>query len=176
VLQVKITNADIIKSGERELIDTIISDLDWDSIEKVVKERHKLSIQDDVEYQQGDIVVYNNQVAYKLNFEVKMTLSVVFDRDGNYLSIATSADSNDEEETQSDQPLEDLPDQPMEEDVMSVKDVENEGINISEPEAPNTIERDAVPSIDPEMEPKENFSKMASHIADMISDINEDED
>ena len=169
----KITNADIIKSGERELIDTIISDLDWDSIEKVVKERHKLSIQDDVEYQQGDIVVYNNQVAYKLDFEVKMTLSVVFDRNGNYLSIATSADSEDGGNSS-------VP--PMEEQTAQTFESEDTALEAgddttqSEPPASGIIDKDTVPSIDPEMAPKENFSKMASHIADMISDINEDED
>ena len=40
----KITNSDIIKSGERELIDSIIGDLDWDAIEEIVKNRpqHKM--------------------------------------------------------------------------------------------------------------------------------------
>ena len=52
VFPVKITNSDIIKSGERELIDSIIGDLDWDTIEEIVKNRHKLKIQDDVEYRQ----------------------------------------------------------------------------------------------------------------------------
>lgn len=169
----KITNADIIKSGERELIDTIISDLDWNTIEKVVKERHKLSIQDDVEYQQGDIVVYNNQVAYKLDFEVKMTLSVMFDRDGNYLSIATSADSYNEDDGQ--------PAPSIGSEEMPLGSLDAEPEPLSEPDLSNTIEADAAPEdiapeVDPGMAPKENFSKMASHIADMISDINEEDD
>ena len=164
----KITNADIIKSGERELIDTIISDLDWDSIEKVVKERHKLSIQDDVEYQQGDIVVYNDQVAYKLDFEVKMTLSVMFDRNGNYLSIATSADSENENTEKSDLTVE-TSETPLE-------NFESDTGETLLSETPNTIEADAAPEIDPDKAPNENFSKMASHIADMISDINDNDE
>ncbi len=159
----KITNAEVIKSGERELIDTIISDLDWGSIEQLVKDKHKLSIQDDVEYKKGDLVVHNNKIAYKLDFEVKMTLSVVFDRDGNYLSIATSADTIDTDEEAS---------------PLSSADPTNDVLSDQNDDEPfdRSIEEDELPSINPESEPKENYSKMASHIADMISDINENDD
>ena len=157
----KITNADIIKSGERELIDTIISDLDWDTIEKIVKTRHKLKIQDDVEYRQGDIIVHNNQVAYKLDFDVKMTLSVVFDRDGNYLSLVTSDDLEDEEtiETPSRTAAE-----------IDTADAERTSTRVST----ETLTSDDMPAVNPDKEPRENFSKMASHIAEMISEINDD--
>jgi hypothetical protein len=150
----KITNSDVIKSGERELIDSIIGDLDWDTIEKIVKDRYKLQIQDDVEYRQGDIIVHNNQVAYKLDFDVKMTLSVVFDRDGNYLSLATSDDIEDEI------PSNGPPGTP------------------SNGRAPvlsgRGIPAEEFPAANPEKAPRDNFSKMASHIAEMISSINEE--
>ena len=90
--KLKITDSEVIKSGERELLDIIIGDLDWEAIEKIVKEKHQLRIQDDVEFRQGDIVVYDNTVAYKLDFDVKVTLTVLLDRDGNYLSFSTSGD------------------------------------------------------------------------------------
>ena len=86
----KITNSEVISSGEKELIDAITGDLDWGAIEKVFKERHQLGIEEDVEYKNGDIVVHNNQVAYKLDFEVKVILSVLLDREGNYISVTSS--------------------------------------------------------------------------------------
>jgi hypothetical protein len=85
----KITNSEIIKSGERELIDAITGDLNWRVIEKIVEDKHHLSLQDDVEYKKGDMVVFENQIAYKLDFEVKVNLSVLFDRQGNYLQLDT---------------------------------------------------------------------------------------
>ena len=159
----KVTNSDIIKSGERELIDTIIGDLDWETIENIVKSRHKLKIQDDIDYRQGDLIVHDNQVAYKLDFEVKMTLSVIFDRDGNYLSINTSDDDQDDEQANMDETLPDA-----EAPVSSVTE-SNKGQDSEE-----TFNSDDVPSADPEKAPSENFSKMASHIAEMISEINDD--
>lgn len=158
----KVTNSDIIKSGERELIDTIIGDLDWNMIEKIVKNRHRLKIQDDIDYRQGDLIVHDNQVAYKLDFDVKMTLSVIFDRDGNYLSLSTSEDIEDETVPG--------PDQIPEPNTVDGTDIDT----------PLDLDDDAVfssadaPAADPENAPAENFSKMASHIADMISAINDD--
>jgi len=168
---VKITNSDLIKSGERELIDTIIGDLDWGIIKKIVKDHHKLSIEDDVAYRQGDIIVQDGKVAYQLDFEVKMRLSVVFDRDGNYLSLAAS----DEGET--DVPAAALPaetDEIAEALTQSESDVDVVDVVIGDDDIPEGPTQEALPAVDPEKAPKENFSAMASHIADMISDINED--
>ena len=88
----KITDPEVIKNGERELIDTITGDIDWDAIEKIFRERHNLEIQDDVEYRSGDIVVFDNKIAYKLDFDVKVTLSVLFDRNGQHIALTTSGD------------------------------------------------------------------------------------
>ena len=96
----QITNAEIIKNGEQDLIDAITADLDWGAIENIFREQHNLGIDEDVEYKQGDIVVHGNQIAYQLQFEVKVTVSVLLDRDGNYLSVSFSGNSeNDQDET-----------------------------------------------------------------------------
>lgn len=158
----KVTNSDIIKSGERELIDTIIGDLDWNMIEEIVKSRHRLKIQDDIDYRQGDLIVHNNQVAYKLDFDVKMTLSVIFDRDGNYLSLSTSED------------LEEQPVAEPEDVTDDATDDATETVQPLDPDAEPSFSSDEAPSADPQKAPSENFSKMASHIAEMISEINDD--
>ncbi len=96
----QITSADIIKSGEQDLIDAITADLDWGAIENIFREQHNLGIDEDVEYKKGDIIVHNNQIAYQLQFEVKVTVSVLLDREGNYLTVSFSGnDKNDQDET-----------------------------------------------------------------------------
>lgn len=112
-LKMKITNSEIIQSGERELIDAITGDLDWGVIEKIVEDKHHLSLRDDVDYKSGDLVVFENKIAYKLDFEVKVNLSVLFDRQGNYLKLDTRGagvvDTTDpEEEDDRDQNILDL--------------------------------------------------------------------
>jgi len=88
----KITDPAVIKGGESELIDAITADMDWGAIGKVFLEKHKLGIDDDVEYKKGDIVVHENQIAYRLDFDVKVNLSILLDREGNYLSLASDLD------------------------------------------------------------------------------------
>ncbi|MBW2561407.1 MAG: hypothetical protein JRE40_11205 [Deltaproteobacteria bacterium] len=94
----KITDPAVIRSGESELIDAITADMDWGGIGKVFLEKHKLDIDDDVEYKNGDIVVYNNEIAYKLEFDVKVNLSILLNREGNYISLSTDLDSDAAEE------------------------------------------------------------------------------
>lgn len=164
----KITNSEVIKSGERELIDTITGDLDWDTIEKIVKERHKLTIQDDIEYKQGDLIVHDNKVAYRLDFDIKVSLSVIFDRDGNCLSLTAEGDSRRAPnrggadgrvfETGPEDTENQIPEEMAVENATSLM--------------PEMF--DPPPDIKPEKNPQENISQMASHIAEMISQINED--
>lgn len=93
----KITNADVIKSGEKDLIDSITADLDWGAIENIFLTEHNLGIDEDIEYKKGDIISYNNQVAYKLEFTVKVNLSVLINREGEYLSVKISGKGDDSE-------------------------------------------------------------------------------
>jgi len=86
----KITNAEVIKNGEKDLIDSITADLDWGAIEEIFLTEHNLGIDEDIEYKSGDIVAHESQVAYKLEFTVKVNLSVLINRDGEYLSVNIS--------------------------------------------------------------------------------------
>lgn len=97
----KITDSEIIKTGEQELIDAITADLDWGAIEEIFMKDHHLGIEEDIEYKSGDIVAVDNQIAYKLEFTVKVNLSVLLNRDGEYLSVTVSnKEENLEENTQ----------------------------------------------------------------------------
>lgn len=93
----KITDSEIIKTSEKELIDAITGDLDWQVIEQLFREKYHLRLQDEVEYKRGDMVVHNDQIAYRLDFEVKVTLSVLFDRKGECLEV-TAVDRHAETE------------------------------------------------------------------------------
>lgn len=83
----KITSDDIIKTGEQDLIDAINGDLDWEVMEAIFREKHKLDIGEDVEFKKGDIVIHENRIAYQLEFDVKVGLSILVDRQGGYLGL-----------------------------------------------------------------------------------------
>ncbi|MCF8062423.1 MAG: hypothetical protein K9M82_07895 [Deltaproteobacteria bacterium] len=100
----KVTSDDIIKSGERELIDGITADLDWEAVEKIFRKTHQLPLGEDVSYKSGDLVVHENRIAYLLEFEVKVPLSMLLDREGNCIDIQAAPVSG------TDEGMDDIPD------------------------------------------------------------------
>lgn len=94
----KITSSETIKASEKEFIDNMNAELDWEAIETMLFEKHNFTLEEDVDYKKGDLVVYKDQIAYKFDFYIKVPLSVVFGRDGNCLEISTSNFGNTESE------------------------------------------------------------------------------
>lgn len=101
----KLTNPESIQENEKEFIDTINAELDWDVIEQMLLDKHNFAVQDDIEYKDGNLIVYNNEIAYKFDFQIKVPLSVVFNRGGECLSMSTTrenevTENNEEVEVQ----------------------------------------------------------------------------
>jgi len=86
----KITNERSIKTSEKDLIDTIIKDIDWQAVEQIIRDKHHIGIKEKVRYHQGDIVVHNHQVAYRVNFDVTVPFSILLDRAGAFVSMNAS--------------------------------------------------------------------------------------
>jgi len=192
VFKMKLTASDVIKSGEQDLFDGITGDLDWGTIEQIFRENHNLGIGEDVEYKKGDIIAHDNQVAYRLEFEVKVNFSVLLDREGNYISMAISEGSeNTQENDETGMPVE------SEEQIGESEKEEGGDISkeISTEEAPQKeIEKEAelpagddlkpalsdnledieIPSPTPDTEDtKEKISQTASQLGEMIAEIDD---
>ncbi len=151
----KITDSETIKNSEKELIDAITGELDWSAIEKLLREKHNIGLQDDVEFRNGDLTVFDSQIAYKLDFDVKITLSVIFDRKGNCLRLSAAGE---EDENQS---------------VNTEKNSEPEKTgteNITRQDQPHVSENTEHGTFQDSND--ENVKTIASEIAGMISEIN----
>ena len=201
----KITDSEVIKSAEKELIDAVTADLDWGAIEEVFRKEHRLGIEEDVEYTKGDIVVHNNQVAYELGFEVKVTLSVLLDREGNYISVTSSGDLDRAQDEKSGESLEEPeePDNDSEEkasdDLEGSADI-NGGLQTNNGPEKNTADeeitepedeyKEAMAQLDstddmenaditqpmsPPEGPQERISSMASQVGEMVAEIADEE-
>lgn len=138
----KITTPETIEATTKEFIDTINAELDWGAIEKLLVEKHNFQLRDEVDYKSGDITVHGNQIAYRLDFEIKIALSLTLGKDGRCLEITTSGDSEDEE----------------------VNDV-NHGSDEEFGSGGNSDDAADLPG-------RKDMSGIASHLADMIFDIN----
>ena len=146
----KVTDQNAIKNSEKELIDAITGDLDWGAIERLFEKKYNLQLKDDIDYKDGDIVIHNAQIAYRLNFEVKLGFSVLFDRRGECIEVEalTEAQENREENAPHDAQAGPATGAAGKGDA---EEYEPAGDRVSE-----------------------NVSQMASRLADMISEINKD--
>lgn len=144
----KITDSENIKDSENELIDSLIGELDWQVIEAILKDKYNLSLHDDVEYKQGDMVVHGSKIAYKLDFDVRVTLSLIVGRDGECFDIKASGSQEEE----------DIPPvNPDDDDDIA----ENQNI-LKQGASEKGVQKDI----------KVN-QEMASHIVNMINEIND---
>jgi len=83
----KIANPEIIKKGEQEFIKEIASNLDWGVIKEIFRKEHKIELEEAVKYKDAKIKICDNRIAFSLDFDVKVKLSVQLDREGNYISV-----------------------------------------------------------------------------------------
>lgn len=78
---------DVVENAKQDLIDKIKSNVDLDRVREICADIHNINDVDDIEFKNGDIVVYKGQVAYKLDYEVCFTLPVLLDEKGNTVSM-----------------------------------------------------------------------------------------
>ncbi|MBF0377652.1 MAG: hypothetical protein HQK72_09225 [Desulfamplus sp.] len=88
----KVTEPDVIKSGERDLIESIKDDLDWDTIKEIFIQRIKSASFDlnkdsslSFDVNGGEIIVHKGEIAFRVDFELQTAMSIMFDRKGNYI-------------------------------------------------------------------------------------------
>ncbi|MBU8911205.1 MAG: hypothetical protein KOO65_08045, partial [Desulfobacterales bacterium] len=93
----KLTKPAAIQECEKAFIDTINAGLDREAIEKMFFEKYSFTLQEEIDYKKGDLVVYNDNIAYKFDFEIKVPLSVIFNRQGECLELSAIRDNFEEE-------------------------------------------------------------------------------
>lgn len=91
----QIANLDTIVAAKNEFLEKVKSALDLKQIKKILEEQHNLEITDDLEVNTADVVIHNNQLAFKMDFEVLLSLSVLLDGNGNFISPEETADNID---------------------------------------------------------------------------------
>ena len=166
----KLTNPETIQESEKDFIDAINAELDWEAIEQMLLEKHSFTLQEEIDYKEGDLVVFNNDIAYKFDFEIKVPLSVIFNRQGECLEISTVREDY--------QDLEDMEDESDDDAFSSLEEPAlDDAADIDEDAESGDLEpADEEPSADTGAGQDERVAQMASDIADMITEINESDD
>lgn len=91
----KLTDPDVIKSGEKDLIDSVKDDLDLDAVKQILEKKLAATA---LSSKGGEIVVHNNEIAFRLDFDLNLTGSLMFDRQGNYIPESEESNITDKQE------------------------------------------------------------------------------
>ena len=78
----KITDPQVIETGEKKLIEAVQQHLDLETVKTILMDRTAETV---FESKGGQIVAHDNQIAFRLDFELKLNGSLLFDRQGNYI-------------------------------------------------------------------------------------------
>jgi hypothetical protein len=84
----------VVAEAKRELIEKLKSNIDLDQVKAICREQYGIEMIEGIDLNHGDIVIHNAQVAYKLDFGIRFSISVLIDKEGN--CISTSIKSNNE--------------------------------------------------------------------------------
>lgn len=83
----KLINPDIIESGERKLVRFIARQLDWRSVRQSIKQAYDVEVNESLEHKSGNLEIHEGDIAYRLNFDFKVNLSLLLSRDGQQVRI-----------------------------------------------------------------------------------------
>jgi hypothetical protein len=83
----RITDPQVIQDGEQDLIASVQKDIDLEAVKDLLKERLSASA---LSPKGGRIVVHDNDVAFRLDYEINLNGSLLFDRDGNLIDDSQS--------------------------------------------------------------------------------------
>ncbi len=139
----KITDPQVIKNGEKDLIASVQEDLDPATIKEIFKDRVTVAT---MAHTGGQIVVHENEIAFRLDFKVNLNGSLLFDRDGNLIEEQVTDESGskvtDTDEVEPNMDIDDLDTDPT----------DNLSIDLPEYDIDDDLDDDLVVELDDELD------------------------
>jgi len=180
----RITDPQVILNGEQDLIASVQKDLDLDAVKDLLKERLTASA---LSPQGGRIVVHDNNVAFRLDYEINLNGSLLFDRDGNLLEDSESTAPKQDPQDEDDAPESNLDDNlsinlPDYDDIADTSSGETQSAGL-EPEELSDDIQDAEPGLEIEdledesaLDPDDSDSIEAEDGDERIADLPKEDD
>jgi len=89
-IKTRLMDADLIRRREKEIVNAIASPINKKQLSEIFEKENGLSIGEGAHFKDGQIISYNNQVVYKLDFDTDLKISLLIDRHGGFLSFTDS--------------------------------------------------------------------------------------
>ena len=75
---------EIIQAGEKRLLSYMLSSFDEFQVEKIFQDLYGLLLKEKMQFKEGKTIVYNNQIAYKLDYKSVAAVFVLLDEMGKF--------------------------------------------------------------------------------------------
>ena len=92
----KLVNSEVIIEEEKNLIQSVVSKINSEKISKVFNDFFNYELIENLEFEEGDLIVHDNRCAFKLGYFGVLSFSVLIDRTGSYLGISNPINQIDE--------------------------------------------------------------------------------
>jgi hypothetical protein len=89
-IKTRLMDADLIRRREKEIVNAIASPINKKQLSEIFEKENGLSIGEGAHFKDGQIISYNDQVVYKLDFDTELKISLLIDRHGGFLSFTDS--------------------------------------------------------------------------------------
>jgi hypothetical protein len=83
----------IISKEEKILFHSMNAVLEPGTVKKIFWDKYKLDLLQKTDFNEGDIVIFDNQVAFRLAFDAHVSFSILVDRYGKYIGFANQNDA-----------------------------------------------------------------------------------
>lgn len=94
----KIRNKQIPRIPQEDVKGSTLSDLNWDEVARIFKEKHQIPLQDEINFLESGVVVRKGEVAYKLSFDMTVGFDLFLNRQGQCMDVS-ARNLEEEEET-----------------------------------------------------------------------------
>ena len=84
----KIIDPEIIEIRKAEFLDSVSVAINNKEVTELFRKRYQLETVDKIIYKKGEIMVLNDHVAYQFLYEADVILSILMDREGNYIKFS----------------------------------------------------------------------------------------
>ena len=84
----KIIDPEIIEIRKAEFLDSVSVAINNKEVTELFRKRYQLETVDKIIYKKGEIMVLNDHVAYQFLYEADVILSILIDREGNYINFS----------------------------------------------------------------------------------------
>jgi hypothetical protein len=83
-------NPGMIEEAVTDLIEKLKSKIQFDHVKKLCAHKHFIESIDKIDFTNGNIVIHDGKVAFKLDFNITYNLSLLLDREGKLINVFRS--------------------------------------------------------------------------------------